>query len=128
MTTATKPASRKIELTALREIDGYIASALVDSDNGMTLATDGDNAAIDVDMAAAGNTDVVRKKRDIMRKLKLNDKIEDILISLGRQYHLIRPLASNDAVFIYLVLDRSRSNLGMARMELNQFEKGLDLS
>jgi predicted regulator of Ras-like GTPase activity (Roadblock/LC7/MglB family) len=120
--------SAKVDLTPLQEIDGYIGSAIVDSSSGMTLGTDGGGQQIDLEIAAAGNTDVVSKKRDVMKKLKLNDKIEDILISLQKQYHLIRLLDSNDAIFVYLVLDRNKANLGLARNELNRFEKGLDLS
>ena len=119
--------SSKLDLSPLREMDGYLASAIVDSNSGMTLAVDGGGESFNIEMAAAGNTDVVRKKRDVMKKLKLNDKIEDILISLHRQYHLIRPLESNDALFIYVALDRAKANLGMARSELNSFEKGLEI-
>lgn len=122
------PVSNKLDLGPLREMDGYLASAIVDSSSGMTLAVDGGGESFNIEMAAAGNTDVVRKKRDVMKKLKLNDKIEDILISLQKQYHLIRPLESNDALFIYVALDRSKANLGMARNELNSFEKGLDIA
>lgn len=118
---------KKADLTPLREMDGYIGSALVDSSTGMTLATDGGGQAIDMEIAAAGNTDVVREKREIMSKLKLNDKIEDILISLRKQYHLMRPLESNDDIFVYVVLDRSKANLGMAKNDLNDFEKNLEM-
>lgn len=57
--------------------------------------------------------------------MDLNDQIEDILITLGKQYHLIRPLGSNDALFIYLALDKTKSNLAMARHSLASVEKDL---
>ena len=117
-----------INLDALQQIDGYIGAAVVDSESAMCMATDGGGDLIDLEVAAAGNTEVVRAKRKAMEMLQLKDRIEDILISLDKQYHLIRPLESNDAVFIYLALKRSSANLAMARVTLRTFEKSLDLA
>ncbi|HSD86482.1 MAG TPA: hypothetical protein VLB44_03170 [Kofleriaceae bacterium] len=90
----------------------------------MTLAATG-SASIDLEVAAAGNTEVVRAKRKTMKALHINDAIEDMLITLGKAYHLLRPLSSNDALFIYVVLDKSKANLAMSRHQLRQIEKDL---
>ncbi len=100
----------------MMDVDGAIAAILADSDSGMVLAAK--SKGFDTDTAAAGNTRVVQAKRDTMRMLKLDDKIEDMLITLGSQLHLIAPLPSNDAIFGYLVVDKAGANLGMARAKL----------
>lgn len=120
-------ASPKETLPKLMDIDGCIGACIVDSNSGMMLAAAGGGAQVNLEVAAAGNTEVVRAKRKTMKALSLNDTIEDILITLGKQYHLIRPLGSNDALFIYLALDKSKSNLAMARHALAAIEKDLSI-
>ncbi|MBN8755092.1 MULTISPECIES: hypothetical protein [Variovorax] len=101
--------------------DGAMCAAVVDSSSGMMLGAAG--TGVDLEVAAAGNTEVVRAKLKTMRSLGLNDVIEDILITLGKQYHLLRPLAQKEGVFIYYVLDKAKSNLALARRKLQEVEK-----
>jgi hypothetical protein len=107
------------------QLDGAVGACIVDSNSGMMLGAEGGAGPINLEVAAAGNTEVVRAKRKTMKALNLRDNIEDILITLHTQYHLIRPLSSNDSLFIYLVLDKSRGNLAMSRHLLAAAEKDL---
>ena len=116
--------------TSLKEcmtIAGAIGAALVDYTSGMTLGTAGGGRDLDLEVAAAGNTEVVRAKVRTMSELKLKDSIEDILITLGSQYHLIRPLKSNrgEGLFLYVALHRAQANLAMARRQLQTIEQDL---
>ncbi|WP_329742361.1 roadblock/LC7 domain-containing protein [Dyella sp. A6] len=117
----------KFNLEQLSDIAGFVGAALVDTDSGMALATAG-GGSVDLEVAAAGNTEVMRAKRRVASQLNLDDTIEDILITLGKQYHLLRPLQSNEQLFLYVVLDRAKSNLAMARHELKAYESSLDFS
>jgi hypothetical protein len=107
------------------ELDGILGASIVDSNSGMMLATAGGGPMLNLELAAAGNTEVVRAKRKTVKSLGLPEAIDDILITLTRQYHLIRPLASNDALFIYVALDRSKANLALARHTVAAAEKDL---
>ncbi len=106
------------------KIDGCIGAALVDYESGMCLGTAG-NPGFDLELAAAGNAEVVRSKKKIRDKLGLRDKIEDILITLTSQYHLIRMVGTT--MFLYVALERQKSNLALARKELESIDKGLDI-
>jgi hypothetical protein len=120
-------ANIKDSLSRIMQVDGAVGACIVDSNSGMMLGAEGGANTFNLEIAAAGNTEVVRSKRKTMRSLGLKDSIEDILITLHTQYHLIRPLATNDALFIYLVLDKSRGNLAMARHQLAGIEKELSV-
>ncbi len=103
--------------------DGALCAMLVDSGSGMILGQIG--SGVDMEVAAAGNTEVVRAKMKTMRALGLSDVIEDILITLGKQYHIIRPMARKEGLFIYIVLDKAKSNLALARRKVQEIEKDL---
>ncbi|WP_432071648.1 hypothetical protein [Streptomyces wuyuanensis] len=119
--------------TSLKEsmtsIEGALGVALVDYTSGMALGTLGGGKDLDLSVAAAGNTDVIRAKTRTMEHLGLTDDIDDILITLGTQYHLIRLLKGRggNGLFLYLVLDKANANLAMARHQLKRIEVDLEL-
>ena len=115
------------EMTA--GIEGALGAAVVDYTSGMALGTLGGSKNLDLTVAAAGNTDVIRAKVRTMEQLGLKGQIEDILITLDSQYHLIRLVTgrNGNGLFLYLVLDKGRSNLAMARHQLKRVEEAIEI-
>jgi hypothetical protein len=113
--------------TAL-EIQGAIGVAVMDYESGMCLGSKG-NGTIDLEVASAGNSDVVRAKLRVARQLGLQDSVEDILVTLESQYHLIRLLQSErgKGLALYLALDRGASNLALARRQLANVEAAMTI-
>jgi hypothetical protein len=122
-------ADMETALKELMQIDGAIGVALVDYNSGMALGVLGGSKDLDLTVAAAGNTDVVRAKMRTIEMLNIKDGIEDILITLASQYHLIRPVTgrSGKGLFLYLALNRQRANLALARHQLLRIEDDLEV-
>ncbi|MGW4159430.1 hypothetical protein [Streptomyces sp. NPDC004788] len=122
-------ANTETSLKEAAQIEGALGAALVDYTSGMALGTIGGSKDLDLNVAAAGNTDVVRAKVRAMEMLGIKEEIEDILITLGTQYHLIRLLRTRGAggLFLYLALDKNRANLAMARHQLKKIESELEI-
>ena len=112
-------------LNDLMSMDGAMCAAVVDYNSGMMLGSAG--TGVDLELAAAGTTAVVRAKMKSMKALGLNDKIDDILITLGKQYHIIRPSAKLAGIFVYYVLDSSRANLALARRKVADVESKMSM-
>ncbi|MDH0851020.1 MULTISPECIES: hypothetical protein [Delftia] len=116
-------ANIKQTMDELMHCDGAMCAALVDYNSGMILGQDG--SGVDLELAAAGNTELVRAKLKTMRSLGLEDTIEDILITLSRQYHILRPSTHHEGLFLYLVLDKAKANLALARRKVQDVENAL---
>ncbi|MET0793185.1 MAG: hypothetical protein ABW061_16815 [Polyangiaceae bacterium] len=100
------------------EIPGFIAASLVDVDSGMTLGMKSSRADFDLTAASAYNSEMVKQKQKIMRALNLNTTLEDMLMTLGDQIHLIKLV--NPTTFIYLAADRASANIAIVRVAVNK--------
>ena len=116
-------ASIDASLKELMSIDGAMGTCIVDYTSGMSLGSVG--AGVDLDLAAAGNSEVVKAKMETMKSLGIKGGINDILITLDTQLHVIRPTAKHEGLFIYLVLDKAKANLALARRKVQNIEDGL---
>ncbi|MQY08832.1 hypothetical protein [Actinomadura macrotermitis] len=118
-----------LALKDMMSIDGAVGAAVVDYNSGMALGMLGSSKSLDLQVASAGNTEVMRAKMRTMEQLNLKDDIEDILITLSGQYHIIRPVTGRKSkgLFLYMVLDRSRANLALSRHRLKGIEEDLEV-
>ena len=66
-------------------------------------------------------------KMETMKHLGIKGKIEDILITLTDQFHIIRLIAKKPGLFIYLVLDKATGDLAQARASATLIEAELTM-
>lgn len=110
-------------LKELLAIDGAMGGCIVDYTSGMSLGAAG--SGVDLELAAAGNSQVVKAKMETMKSLGIKGGIDDILITLDTQLHVIRPTAKHEGLFIYLVLDKAKANLALARRKVQNVDESL---
>lgn len=123
-------ASKTDCLNAALKIDGAIGAALGDWNTGFSLGQVSTNSAFSeakLEIAIALNSEVIKAKNRAREGLGIGAEIEDILITLKDQYHLMRPCGTMPGVFFYLVMDRVKANLGLARIKLRSLEQALEL-
>lgn len=120
-------ANVKESLVAVMEIEGTVGAALADWKSGMCLGTIGGTPTYNLEIAAAGNTEVVRAKMKAMANLGIKESIEDILITLDHQFHLIRLIKNSPNLFFYVAIKKDSGNLALARHKLSQIEATLSV-
>ncbi len=105
------------------EIPGFIAASLVDLDSGMTLAVHSARTDFDLAAASAFNSEMVKQKLKTIQVLNLSSSLDDMLLTLSDQIHLIKMIGAGS--FIYLAADRANSNLAIIRNSVNRHTAGL---
>jgi hypothetical protein len=115
------PSEKQIQETFERvanDIPGFIAASLVDLESGMTLGSKTARGDFDLTAASAYNSEMVKQKLKIMKALNLRTSLEDMLITLGDQIHLIKLVTPGS--FVYLAADRASTNLAIVRNAVNK--------
>ena len=100
------------------DLPGFMAASLVDLESGMTLGLKSLRPDFDLAAASAYNSEMVKQKLKIMKALSLKTTLEDMLLTLGDQIHVIKLVGTT--AFIYLAVDRSASNLAIVRNVLGK--------
>jgi hypothetical protein len=122
-------ATEKALMEAITKIEadmsGMIAAAAVDLESGMTLAAKSNRSEFDLTVASAYNSELVKQKMKIMKALNLKASLEDMVLSLTDQIHVIK-LFPGGTSFLYLAADRSATNLAILRTAINKHTANLD--
>ena len=105
-------------------IPGYIAVSVTEVSSGVCYVSNSNSKDFDPEIASAYNLEVVKAKKNAIKALELDSQIEDILITLKGQIHLI-DVAENGDYFIYLAVDSDKANLGMTRALLRKYKKDI---
>lgn len=105
-------------LQTLLSFDGAMCVAVVDSESGMVLGKAG--SGVNIDLAAAGASVILRARLASIKALGGDEKIDDVLISLTSQVQIIHPLPRNPSIFTYLIGDKAKSSLAMARYKATE--------
>lgn len=108
--------SHDVRFEGVMAIDGTVAAAHVDWVTGECIWSCGDGA-VDMSKTIDGSVNIVRIKASA-DEVAINGTLEDVLITLGGQYHILHRCGREAPCFIYLVVDRETGNLALARRKL----------
>lgn len=106
-------------------VNGFIAVAVTEIETGLSYGNISIDSAFDPELASAYNLEVVKAKLSAVKALNLNQDIEDILITLTNQIHII-DISPNNKFMVYLVADSAKANLGMTRAVLRKYKTDLE--
>lgn len=112
-------------LEELLVFDGSIGVALVDGQSGMVLGEAG--SAGNLGLSAAGASVILRARLETNKALGLGEEIADVLITLSSQIQIIHPLAKNPKLFLYMIGDKTKSSLAMARYKASEADVSIRL-
>lgn len=104
------------------EVSGFIAASLVDMESGLTLGAKSVRNDFDLAVASAYNSELAKQKMKIIKALNLKSTLEDMVLTLSDQIHLIKMVS--DSVFLYLAADRDSTNLAIVRSAVNKHIAG----
>lgn len=118
-------ATIKEVLAEIMKIDGAMAASIVDANSGFMLGSEG--KGLDLEFASAGNTELYHAKQKIMKTLGIHENIEDFLITLETQYHILYPIPHVEGTFVYFVMSKHDGTLALARRSIQSIVKNVVL-
>jgi hypothetical protein len=106
-----------------KELPGFLTAAVVNSEDGLSLAELSVKPEIEAGAAAACLSSIVKSNRKAIKLLADHETTDDIIISTGQYHFIIRDL-SNLPFFLFVMTDRDEW-LGRTKMIMQSFETEL---
>ena len=114
------------QLAEMATLDGMLGCAIVDASNGLILARDmPEEVSLDLDIAAAACTQALKAHKVAARNMGITDPVEEVMTSAGARHQVMRQLSHYPDLFLFVLLDRQRTNLALARYKLMEVEREL---
>ncbi len=138
-TQVDEPNVREVLSGEVMAIDGAVAAALLEYSTGITL----ERVGVELGQGVVGQTSIrkiapnpellsasmcqtLRDQRQNLDRLGISDHVEDMVVTLGQQYHLLY-LLPGTSLFIHMTLQKDLANLPLARHLLKIAANGLRL-
>jgi predicted regulator of Ras-like GTPase activity (Roadblock/LC7/MglB family) len=103
-------------LAPIAKVDGFKLACLIDASTGMILGALG--AGGDIETAAAGASDLAAVLTLLTSRLATGEFPEDVMVTLSGSFFVVHLI---DAIVVLVILDRSRTNLALARRTIRDF-------
>ncbi len=118
---AAQRAAAIAQLDGLRaDLPDLLAATVIDIETGQALASHTNSAALAPAKVSHHHAEIIRQKRRAITALHLPDEaIEDIVITLSTQLHLLR-ISPDSRRLLCLIVGTQDTNLALARETLRQ--------
>lgn len=113
-------------LTFLRDIEGYVAVAVVEADTGSIIVSDCMERHLNIGIVASATASMVRMKMSRLRSEGLPEIFEEVVLSIGNDHHIVRPLRNAFGLFMMLIVRKPLEDLLSARLALETAQRNLD--
>jgi len=107
------------------EIQGFVAGAVVDKEEGLTIAEHKADPSFEVAISAAYSVELLRAQRRAMEAIgESEDKVD--IFSFTPKYIFISRVIGNIPFYMHVVLKREKAILGLVFAYIKKYENLLD--
>lgn len=108
-----------------KEIPGYVAGAIVEGEEGLTVVEEKKVPDVDIQISAAYSVESIKFQDRVISALNNTDKSRAI-ISISNSYLIITQPIGNSNFYLHIITNREKSALGIILALLSRYEQVLN--